>query len=29
MARIRADPAPGDDAPAFIRRELAEAWGNT
>ena len=25
MARIQADP--GDDAPAFTREELAEAWG--
>ena len=27
MARIQADPGPGDDAPAFTREELAEAWG--
>ena len=27
MARIQADPGPGDDTPAFIREELAEAWG--
>ncbi|HUZ55778.1 MAG TPA: hypothetical protein VMU94_25020 [Streptosporangiaceae bacterium] len=26
-ARIRGDPGPGDDAPAFTRGELAEAWG--
>ena len=26
MARIQADPGPGDDAPAFTREELAEAW---
>jgi hypothetical protein len=25
--RIQADPGPGDDAPTFIREELAEAWG--
>jgi hypothetical protein len=27
MARIQADPGPSDDAPAFTREELAEAWG--
>ena len=27
MARIQATPAQGDDAPAFTREELAEAWG--
>ncbi len=27
LARIQADPDPGDDAPAFTREELAEAWG--
>ena len=27
MARIQADSGPGDDAPAFAREELAEAWG--
>ncbi len=27
MAPIHADPGPGDDAPAFTREELAEAWG--
>lgn len=27
MARIQADLGPGDDAPAFTRGELAEAWG--
>lgn len=26
-ARIQADPGPGDDAPTFMREELAEAWG--
>lgn len=26
MARVQADPGPGDDAPAFARDELAEAW---
>jgi hypothetical protein len=26
MARIQADPGPGDDAPALTREELAEAW---
>jgi hypothetical protein len=26
-ACIQADPGPGDDAPAFTREELAEAWG--
>jgi hypothetical protein len=26
MARIQADPGPGDDAPAFSREEVAEAW---
>ena len=24
---IQADPGPGDDAPAYDREELAEAWG--
>jgi hypothetical protein len=24
---IQADPGPGDDAPAYTREELAEAWG--
>jgi len=27
MARIQADTGPGDDAPAFNREQLAEAWG--
>ena len=27
MARIQADSGPGDNAPAFIREELTEAWG--
>jgi hypothetical protein len=27
MARIQADPGPGNDALAFNREELAEAWG--
>jgi len=27
MARIPADSGPGDDAPAFTREALAEAWG--
>lgn len=27
VARIRADPGPGDDAPALTRGQLAEAWG--
>ena len=27
MARIQADLGPGDDAPAFTREQLAEAWG--
>jgi hypothetical protein len=27
VARITADPGPGDDAPAFTRGQLAEAWG--
>ncbi len=27
MARIQAHPGLGDDAPAFTREELAEAWG--
>ena len=27
LARIQADSGPGDDAPAFTREELAEAWG--
>jgi hypothetical protein len=26
MAHIQADPGPADDAPAFTRAELAEAW---
>jgi hypothetical protein len=26
-ARIQADPGPGDEAPAFTRGQLAEAWG--
>ena len=26
-ARIEPDPGPGDDAPAFSREQLAEAWG--
>jgi hypothetical protein len=26
-ARIQADPGPGDDAPAFTRGQLADAWG--
>jgi hypothetical protein len=26
-ARIAADPGPGDEAPAFSREQLAEAWG--
>lgn len=25
--RIRADPGPGDDAPALTREALAAAWG--
>ena len=25
-ARIQNDPGPGDDAPAFSRSQLAEAW---
>ncbi len=25
--RIQADPGPIDDAPAYTREELAEAWG--
>ena len=25
---IQADPGPGDDAPAYTREELAEAWGS-
>jgi hypothetical protein len=28
-ARIQSDPGPGDDAPTFSRRQLAEAWGIT
>ena len=27
MARIQSDSAPGDNAPASTREELAEAWG--
>jgi hypothetical protein len=27
MARIRADPGPGDDTPMLTRGQLAEAWG--
>jgi hypothetical protein len=27
LARIQADPGPGDDAPTFSRDQLAEAWG--
>jgi hypothetical protein len=27
IARTQADPGPGDDAPAFTREELVEAWG--
>jgi hypothetical protein len=27
MARIHADPGPGDDAPTVTREELAAAWG--
>jgi hypothetical protein len=27
VARIQADPGPGDDAPALARGQLAEAWG--
>lgn len=27
MARVQADPGPGDDAPTFTREQLAEAWG--
>jgi hypothetical protein len=27
VARIQADPGPGDDAPTFTRGQLAEAWG--
>jgi hypothetical protein len=27
MARIQAGPGQGDDAPAFTREELVEAWG--
>ncbi len=26
-ARIQSDSGPGDDAPAFSRSQLAEAWG--
>ena len=26
-ARMEADPGPGDDARAFSREQLAEAWG--
>ena len=26
-ARMEEDPGPGDDAPAFTREQLAEAWG--
>jgi hypothetical protein len=29
VARIQADPGPGDDAPTFSRSQLAEAWGIT
>jgi hypothetical protein len=29
LARIQADPGPGDDAPTFSRSQLAEAWGIT
>jgi hypothetical protein len=27
LARIQADPGPGDDAPTLSRDQLAEAWG--
>ena len=27
LARIQADPGPGDNAPTFSRDQLAEAWG--
>jgi hypothetical protein len=27
LARIQADPGPGDDATALTRGQLAEAWG--
>ena len=27
LARIQADSGPGDEAPAFTREEIAEAWG--
>lgn len=27
VARIQADPGPGDDAPVSTREKLAEAWG--
>jgi hypothetical protein len=27
VARIQADPGPGEGAPAFSRSQLAEAWG--
>lgn len=29
VARIQADPGPGDGAPTFSRSQLAEAWGIT
>lgn len=29
VARIQADPGPGDDAPTYSRSQLAEAWGIT
>jgi hypothetical protein len=27
VARIKADPGPGDGSPTFSRDQLAEAWG--
>ena len=27
VARIQADPGPGDGAPVFSRSQLAETWG--
>jgi hypothetical protein len=27
VVRVQSDSGPGDDAPAFTREELAEAWG--
>lgn len=28
-SRMRSDAGPGDDAPAFTRSQLADAWGTT